>query len=165
MLLGMTLARVLLRGVLLVQLGWAAGVAVLIAEPQILLEDRSLELRVAELQVEVHELLTGLDTLKTQPQPSAAPAATGARARTTPIVAAGALPEGHIDLPSDSDSNVATLDMRAVDAIEPASHLVAAGDTLEDIALRYDTTAEAIATLNGIADPSALQAGWLLQLP
>lgn len=39
------------------------------------------------------------------------------------------------------------------------------GDTLEAIALRYGTSIEALARLNGLADPNVLQVGQQLRLP
>lgn len=45
------------------------------------------------------------------------------------------------------------------------THTVEQGETLLDIALKYDTTVEAIAALNGIADPYPLQIGQALLIP
>lgn len=39
------------------------------------------------------------------------------------------------------------------------------GDTLEAIALRYGTSIEALARLNGLAEPNVLQVGQQLRLP
>jgi len=45
------------------------------------------------------------------------------------------------------------------------THTVQQGETLLDIAMKYDTTVEAIAALNGIADPYPLQIGQALLIP
>ena len=47
----------------------------------------------------------------------------------------------------------------------PLVHVVAAGETLTGIAHRYGTTIGAIASANGIADPSYLRAGQRLTIP
>ena len=48
---------------------------------------------------------------------------------------------------------------------DPGIVRVRDGDTLEAIALRHGTSIEAIAELNGLADPNVLQVGQLLKLP
>jgi LysM repeat protein len=45
------------------------------------------------------------------------------------------------------------------------SYTVASGDTLAGIAARHGTTADALATLNGIADPDVLSIGTVLRVP
>ncbi|MGH2535860.1 MAG: LysM peptidoglycan-binding domain-containing protein, partial [Candidatus Promineifilaceae bacterium] len=45
------------------------------------------------------------------------------------------------------------------------SHIVAAGDTLGLLALRYGTTVEALISLNGLADGDVLSPGQVLQVP
>jgi LysM repeat protein len=45
------------------------------------------------------------------------------------------------------------------------SHTVQPGETLLDIALKYDTTVEAIAALNGITNVHELQIGQVLLIP
>jgi LysM repeat protein len=45
------------------------------------------------------------------------------------------------------------------------TYLVVAGDTLAAIATRFGTTQDAIATLNGLADPNALAIGQQLKIP
>lgn len=57
-----------------------------------------------------------------------------------------------------------------VDAAPPAQsggvvHIVAWGETLSSIALRYGTTVEAIRAANGLADPSRIYAGQRLVIP
>ncbi len=47
----------------------------------------------------------------------------------------------------------------------PATHTVEAGDTLEQIALRYDTTVPALIELNDLADPNALFVGQVILVP
>jgi N-acetylmuramoyl-L-alanine amidase len=44
-------------------------------------------------------------------------------------------------------------------------HTVRSGDTLAGIAARYGTSADALATLNGIADPNVLSVGRALRVP
>jgi len=46
-----------------------------------------------------------------------------------------------------------------------ASHTVAAGDTLSAIAQRYGSTVAAIATANGLQDPSFIRVGQVLSIP
>jgi murein DD-endopeptidase MepM/ murein hydrolase activator NlpD len=48
---------------------------------------------------------------------------------------------------------------------EPPVYVVQPGDTLFRIAQRFDTTVEAIAAANGIADPSRIRAGQKLVIP
>ncbi len=45
------------------------------------------------------------------------------------------------------------------------THTVQQGETLLDIALKYDTTVEAIASQNGLSDPYPLQIGQVLLIP
>ncbi|MEP0805989.1 MAG: LysM peptidoglycan-binding domain-containing protein [Chloroflexota bacterium] len=47
----------------------------------------------------------------------------------------------------------------------PKTHTVKAGDTLYAIAIRYNTTVAAIATLNNISDPNKIKVGQVLQIP
>ncbi len=47
----------------------------------------------------------------------------------------------------------------------PTEHIVAEGETLLEIALRYGVTAEALQQLNGLEDPDALSIGMALRLP
>jgi LysM repeat protein len=51
-----------------------------------------------------------------------------------------------------------------VTAPPTATHTVAPGETLDGIALKYGTTAEAIAAANGIIDPSVIYIGTTLRL-
>jgi murein DD-endopeptidase MepM/ murein hydrolase activator NlpD len=48
---------------------------------------------------------------------------------------------------------------------EPRVHVVRSGDTLFDIARRYDTTVDAIAGVNGISDPTLIVVGERLVIP
>jgi hypothetical protein len=48
---------------------------------------------------------------------------------------------------------------------QPRTVTVAAGDTLEQLALRYGVSLQALITLNGITDPTLLQIGQVLTLP
>ncbi len=45
------------------------------------------------------------------------------------------------------------------------THIVAPGETLFRIALRYGTTVEALATANNIADPTRIFVGQVLTIP
>jgi murein DD-endopeptidase MepM/ murein hydrolase activator NlpD len=47
----------------------------------------------------------------------------------------------------------------------PIEHVVEAGETLFQIAQRYNTTVEAIAAANGLADPSRIAVGQILVIP
>jgi LysM repeat protein len=47
----------------------------------------------------------------------------------------------------------------------PATYIVATGDTLSGLAVRWGTTVEAIAALNGITDPSRLRIREVLKVP
>ena len=47
----------------------------------------------------------------------------------------------------------------------PRTYTVVAGDTLSEIAERFGTTVEILASLNGISDPSKLSVGQVLNLP
>ena len=48
---------------------------------------------------------------------------------------------------------------------QPGTVTVAAGDTLEELALRYRVNLQALIALNGIGDPTLLQIGQVLKLP
>jgi murein DD-endopeptidase MepM/ murein hydrolase activator NlpD len=48
---------------------------------------------------------------------------------------------------------------------QPRTITVAAGDTLEQLALRYRVNLEALIAINGITDPTLLQIGQVLKLP
>lgn len=50
-------------------------------------------------------------------------------------------------------------------AAEPATHRVAAGETLTGIARHHGSTIAAIAAANGIANPSLIRPGWVLVIP
>ncbi|MFZ9621749.1 MAG: LysM peptidoglycan-binding domain-containing protein, partial [Prochlorococcaceae cyanobacterium] len=48
---------------------------------------------------------------------------------------------------------------------QPRSITVVAGDTLEQLALRYGVSLQALIDANGITDPTLLQVGQVLKLP
>jgi N-acetylmuramoyl-L-alanine amidase len=50
-------------------------------------------------------------------------------------------------------------------AAAPASHQVASGETLSDIAVRYGTSVMALASANGIVNPSFIRVGQVLVIP
>lgn len=47
----------------------------------------------------------------------------------------------------------------------PITYIIQSGDTLVDIAARYGTTADELATLNGIANPNQINVGLVLLIP
>jgi len=47
----------------------------------------------------------------------------------------------------------------------PGTYVVAAGDVLYEIAVRHGTTPQALAELNGLADPNRIEVGQVLRLP
>jgi GH25 family lysozyme M1 (1,4-beta-N-acetylmuramidase) len=51
------------------------------------------------------------------------------------------------------------------DTASPKTYAVKAGDTLYAIAIRFNTTVAAIATLNKISDPNKIKVGQVLQIP
>ena len=53
----------------------------------------------------------------------------------------------------------------AASAAATQTYKVKAGDTLVGIAAKFGTTPKAIATLNGISDPTSLHAGQILKIP
>lgn len=83
-----------------------------------------------------------------RPQATATPTAPSAPATT---------PAGGAATPRPSPSPASTA--------SPQTYTVVAGDTLWDIAERFDTTVQAIAELNQIDDAGALVIGQVLKLP
>ena len=55
--------------------------------------------------------------------------------------------------------------VQARSAAATQTYKVKAGDTLVGIAAKFGTTPKAIATLNGITDPTSLHAGQILKIP
>ncbi|GAB4459091.1 MAG: hypothetical protein Kow0070_13680 [Anaerolineales bacterium] len=68
-----------------------------------------------------------------------------------------------VAIPSESGSGSGSAGGSGAPA--PKTHTVKAGDTLYAIAIRYNTTVAAIATLNNISDPNKIKVGQVLQIP
>ena len=64
---------------------------------------------------------------------------------------------GHATTPGPSDPGAS--------AVATQTYKVKTGDTLVGIAAKFGTTPKAIATLNGITDPTSLHAGQVLKIP
>lgn len=90
-------------------------------------------------------------TLATATAPPTSPTATA----TPP----GATPSVTLPAPSPTPTLSPTPDGSA------RTHMVAAGETLSEIAGQYDTTVDAIIALNGGVDPNSITAGQVLQIP
>jgi LysM repeat protein len=97
------------------------------------------------------------------PGPSviASAAATGAAA-SPGVSTAG--PSGALDPTPGSDASAGPSDPSA-SAVATQTYKVKTGDTLVGIAAKFGTTPKAIATLNGITDPTSLHAGQVLKIP
>jgi len=91
----------------------------------------------------------------------ASAAATGAAASQD---AATAGPSGALDPTPGSGASAGASDP-AASAPATRTYKVKAGDTLVGIAAKFGTTPKAIATLNGISDPTSLHAGQILKIP
>ena len=92
---------------------------------------------------------------------TASAAATGAGASQD---AATAGPSGALDPTPGSGASAGPSDPGA-SAPATQTYKVKAGDTLVGIAAKFGTTPKAIATLNGISDPTSLHAGQILKIP
>jgi LysM repeat protein len=73
-----------------------------------------------------------------------------------PVVAQGGSSASSADAPRAIQSNVKTLQ---------ANYTIAAGDTLVQIALRFNTTVDRIQAFNNLSDPRALRIGTRLVIP
>jgi LysM repeat protein len=92
--------------------------------------------------------------------PTAGPAVTQIAA-PTPMGGAVATPVA----PSPQQVVVSPAAPATAGSGQASTYTVVAGDTLNSIAARFGTTAEAIAQLNSLADPNALMLGQKLQIP
>jgi len=92
---------------------------------------------------------------------AASAAATGATASHD---AATAAPSGAVD-PTPGNGASADPSDPGASAVASQTYKVKAGDTLVGIAAKFGTTPKAIATLNGITDPTSLHAGQVLKIP
>lgn len=90
------------------------------------------------------------------PMPTDVPTATATSATDAVAPAATALPPTPEPMP--------TLTATPTASALPATHTVAAGETLSGIARRYDLTTAALMSLNDLVDPDAIRAGEVLQL-
>ena len=94
------------------------------------------------------------------PPPSAAGAvAASPRTDEQSVLGATATPPPTTTRPSPTASP------RATPTAAPSVYVVKAGDTLSEIAARFDTTIGVLVELNGIQDPANLQIGQELRLP
>jgi LysM repeat protein len=92
---------------------------------------------------------------------TASAAASGAAASQD---AATAGPSGALDPTPGAGASAGPSDPGASAAVT-RTYKVKAGDTLVGIAAKFGTTPKAIATLNGISDPTSLHAGQVLKIP
>ena len=67
--------------------------------------------------------------------------------------------------PTKAPSKSAKPSPTAKPAADPTTYKVKRGDTLSDIATKYQTTWQVLAELNDIKDPGSLRVGQVLQLP
>lgn len=103
---------------------------------------------------------TGTPARSTVSAPTAGPAVTQIAA-PTPMGGAVATPVA----PSPQQVVVSPAAPATAGSGQASTYTVVAGDTLNSIAARFGTTAEAIAQLNSLADPNALMLGQKLQIP
>ncbi len=87
------------------------------------------------------------------PEPSATPLPEGSPTLTSTPVPPSATP-----IPP-------TATITPLPTATPITYTISAGDTLVNIALRYGTTADVLATLNGIANPNQIDVGLVLLIP
>jgi LysM repeat protein len=73
-------------------------------------------------------------------------------------------PSGAVDSTPGSGASAGPSDPGA-SAVARQTYKVKTGDTLVGIAAKFGTTPKAIATLNGITDPTSLHAGQVLKIP
>lgn len=103
-------------------------------------------------------------TATPEPEPTTAPAPSATRAATaTPAPSA-------TSAATATAETTATVEATAAPSPEPATgafveYTVQEGDTLNAIALRYNTTAAAILALNDVPDPALLSVGTVLRIP
>jgi nucleoid-associated protein YgaU len=95
-----------------------------------------------------------------QPEPAAATATTLNAAVTGPAVQLGPVANAGPAPPADRPREIAA-NARVLDS----NYVVASGDTLGQIATRFNTTVERIQALNNLADPRALRIGTKLVIP
>lgn len=95
------------------------------------------------------------------PSPAPAPTATPA---LSPAASPTVTPEPTL-APTATPQPTATPSPVPSPSPRPETHVVAEGETLSEIAVRYGTTVEAIMELNGLTDPNTIPAGMVLRLP
>ena len=95
-------------------------------------------------------------------QSAAASAVASGAAASHAVSTAG--PSGALDPTPGSGASADPSDPGA-SAVATQTYKVKTGDTLVGIAAKFGTTPKAIATLNGITDPTSLHAGQILKIP
>jgi LysM repeat protein len=106
---------------------------------------------------------SGAASASHSPGQSAAASAVASGAAASHAVST-ARPSGALDPTPGSGASADPSDPGA-SAVATQTYKVKTGDTLVGIAAKFGTTPKAIATLNGITDPTSLHAGQILKIP
>ena len=98
-----------------------------------------------------------------QPEPAVVAGTTLNAAATGPAVAIGPVANSPLAPPSTAADRPRAI--QATARVIDSNYVVAGGDTLGQIAVRFNTTVERIQALNNLADPRALRIGTKLVIP